>query len=97
MERFDRVAQARALGVLIAHDVPYDENDNGVFVNMSVASPTAVVELEKYVDYVRLQQEFLAERESERHTLLDNYFKGGDDVHEATCSGSSTETSSRVR
>jgi len=82
VEQLDRVAQARALGVLMAHNVPYDENDNGVFVNMSVASATAVAELEKYVEYVRLQHEFLAERESERHTLLDNYFKGGDDVQD---------------
>jgi predicted metallo-beta-lactamase superfamily hydrolase len=91
--KLERVAQARALKVLLDHQIPYDENGNGVFVNLSAAPESAVAELEKYLEYVRLQQEFLAEREAERDNLVQNYFKNPPHVH-GEWSGSSTAPSS---
>ncbi len=89
----ERAAQARALKVLLDHNVPFDENANGVFVNLSTAPEAAVVELEKYLEYVRLQQEFLAAREVERDNLVQNYFKEPGVGH-AEWSGPSTVPSS---
>jgi hypothetical protein len=93
VDKLERVAQARALKVLLDHQVPFDENGNGVFVNLSAAPEPAVAELEKYLEYVRLQQAFLAERETERDKLVQNYFKDPPHLH-GEWSGSSTAHSS---
>lgn len=75
IETFDRANQARALKILLDHNVPYDENGNGVFVNMANIPEEALVALRKYSGYVKLQHTFLETQEQEKEMLLQNYFK----------------------
>ena len=57
------------------NSVSFDENANGVFVNMSNIQPEIIEELEKFVGYVKLQQKFLQDQEKEKEQLRENYFK----------------------
>ena len=75
IETFDRANQARALKILLDHDVPYDENGNGVFVNMANIPEEALGALQKYSAYVKLQHTFLETQEQAKEKLLENYFK----------------------
>jgi predicted metallo-beta-lactamase superfamily hydrolase len=76
IEQFDRADQARALKIILDNDVAYDENANGVFVNMANIPADVLVKLAKYAGYVHLQQNLLEDQEAEKETLLQNYFKG---------------------
>lgn len=75
IEMFDRANQARALKILLDRDVPYDENGNGVFINMANIPEDALVELLKYAGYVKLQHTFLQTQENAKEELRQNYFK----------------------
>ena len=57
------------------NSVSFDENANGVFVNMSNIQSEVIEELEKFVGYVKLQQKFLQDQEKEKEQLRENYFK----------------------
>ena len=75
LEAFERSNQARALKILMDNAVSFDENANGVFVNMSNIKPEIIEQLEKFVGYVKLQQQFLQDQEAEKEQLRENYFK----------------------
>ena len=75
LEGFERGNQARALKILMDNTVSFDENANGVFVNMSNIRPEVIEELQKFVGYVKLQQQFLQDQEKEKELLRENYFK----------------------
>ena len=75
LEGFERSNQARALKILMDNSVSFDENANGVFVNMSNVQPDVVDQLQKFVGYVELQQQFLQGQEREKEQLRENYFK----------------------
>ena len=75
LEAFERGNQARALKILMDNSVSFDENANGVFVNMSNIQSEVIEELEKFVGYVKLQQKFLQDQEKEKEQLRENYFK----------------------
>jgi hypothetical protein len=85
IEQFERSSQARALRILTDNDVPYDENPNGVFVNMSNIPTNVVDKLDKYVTYVKLQQQFLQDQELEKEVLRQNYFKPPQQEHQPPC------------
>jgi hypothetical protein len=75
LEGFERSNQARALKILIDNSVSFDENANGVFVNMSNVELDVIEQLQKFVGYVALQQNFLEGQEREKDLLRENYFK----------------------
>jgi|TARA_B110000971_G_C20003910_1_gene498198 hypothetical protein len=75
LECFELSNQARALRIIINHSVSYDENANGVFVNMSNVQSEVIEELQRFVGYVNLQQQFLQDQEKEKDLLRENYFK----------------------
>ena len=75
LEGFERSNQARALKILIDNSVSFDENPNGVFVNMSNIQADVIEQLQKFVGYVKLQQKFLQDQEAEKELLRENYFK----------------------
>jgi len=75
LEGFERSNQARALKILIDNSVSFDENANGVFVNMSNVELDVIEQLRKFVGYVALQQNFLEGQEREKDLLRENYFK----------------------
>jgi hypothetical protein len=75
LEEFERSNQARALKILIDNSVSFDENANGVFVNMSNIEHDVIEQLQKFVGYVELQQQFLEDQEKEKDLLRKNYFK----------------------
>ena len=85
IEQFERSNQARALRILTDNDVPYDENSNGVFVNMSNIPTDVVDKLDKYVTYVKLQQQFLQDQEQEKEVLRQNYFKLAQQEQQPPC------------
>ena len=57
------------------HNSSYDENQNGIFINLSNMTPEMHVKIQQFVEYVELQEKQLAIDENEKHELKDNFFK----------------------
>lgn len=56
------------------YNIHLNENQNGVFVNLSKLSPDIVDKLNEYVQYIELQEKILNIDESEKEELKDTYF-----------------------
>ncbi len=56
------------------HDIHLNENQNGVFVNLSKLSPDIADKLNEYVKYIELQEKILNIDETEKEELKDTYF-----------------------
>lgn len=57
------------------HNSSYDENQNGIFINLSNMTPEMHIKIQQFVEYVELQEKQLAIDENEKHELKDNFFK----------------------
>jgi hypothetical protein len=54
------------------HNVPYNENQNGVFINLSNSPPELIDKLTTYLDYAALQKTEIDEGESQREELKES-------------------------
>lgn len=75
IEKFNEVHQLEILRILQTNHIEYSENRNGTFVNLTNLSPNIIKEIEKYVNYVKEQQNILEEQEKEKNKYIKNYFK----------------------
>lgn len=57
------------------HKIPYDENQNGIFINLSKLGADMHDKIRNFVEYVDLQEKQLAIDENEKHGLKDIFFK----------------------
>ena len=56
------------------YNVPYDENQNGIFINLSHLSIPLLERIEKFIQYVEHQELHLSKDETEKNGLKDIYF-----------------------
>ena len=56
------------------HSITYNENNNGIFINMSQLSSDIHEKISNFIDYVELQEKQLAIDEKEKHELKDAFF-----------------------
>lgn len=61
--------------LLNKYNVHLNENQNGIFINLSKLSPEIIDNLIKYVQYIELQEKTLNIDETEKEELKDIYFK----------------------
>jgi len=57
------------------HKISYDENQNGVFINLSQLSPEVHKKIINFINYVDLQEQQLRADENEKDGLKDIFFK----------------------
>jgi hypothetical protein len=56
------------------YNIHLNENQNGIFVNLSTLSPDMIDKLNEYVKYIELQEKILNIDETEKEELKDTYF-----------------------
>ncbi len=56
------------------YKIHLNENQNGIFVNLSTLSPDMIDKLNEYVKYIELQEKILNIDETEKEELKDTYF-----------------------
>jgi hypothetical protein len=56
------------------YQISYDENKNGIFINLSHLSQEVIDKMIKFMEYVDLQEKQLEIDEKEKHELKDAYF-----------------------
>ena len=57
------------------HNIPYDEYQNGIFINMGQLSEEVQTSMYKFIQYVDLQEQQLNDHETEKDGLKDIFFK----------------------
>lgn len=60
--------------LLNKYDIHLNENQNGIFVNLSKLSPDIIDKLNEYVHHIELQEKILNIDEVEKEELKDTYF-----------------------
>lgn len=88
MERLDNIKniieglnkhhQVEILKILDKSNCKLNENKSGVYVNMSYLSEDTIQELEKYLDYIKDQEESLVTMEHQKEEFKNTYFVSDD-------------------
>jgi hypothetical protein len=82
IESMDNVHQIEILRILHqSNDVVLNENDNGIFVNLTNIYPNVLHEIETYVEYVVKQKKQLAKDEITKETIKNTFFNQTIDVN----------------
>jgi hypothetical protein len=78
-DRIDRMSKSQHIElarILIReHHVNYDENKNGIFINMTELTPATMTRIKKFLQYIDLQEENISHVEREMNGLKDTFFK----------------------
>ena len=75
VESMNKLQQCEVFKIFLINEVDYNENSNGIFINLTNVSKNVLKELKKYITYVESQNSFLNEQENQKKIYLNNYFK----------------------
>ena len=75
IESMNKLQQGEVFKIFLINEVDYNENNNGIFINLTNVSKNVLKELKKYITYVESQNNFLQEQEKQKEIYLNNYFK----------------------
>ena len=80
IQELEKIHQLYILNLIITRSVPYSENSNGVFINMSVIAPKVLTEIHNYLKYVELQENQLEDDEVLKANYKKSLFKDNKDI-----------------
>ena len=63
------------------NEVDFNENKNGIFINLSSTDPEIVKKLEEYIDYIEEQQHIINEQEKTKTEYIKEYFTCEDNAN----------------
>jgi hypothetical protein len=66
--------------LLIHNNVPYNENQNGIFVNLVSLPEETYIKILNYITYISTQESSLSETEEKREQLIAEHFHGSGTV-----------------
>jgi len=76
IEQMTKNYQIEVARLLInTHNIAYDENQNGLFINMAQMTEEVKTSLQQFIEYVDLQEQQLNADETEKDGLKDIFFK----------------------
>ena len=76
LEKMNKSQQIELARMLIhEYRVTYDENQNGIFINMSELPPSILEKIRSFLKYIELQEENITNVEREMNGLKDTFFK----------------------
>ena len=80
IQELEKIHQLSILDLVTARSVPYTENSNGVFINMSTISTSVIEEILNYLKYVELQEDQLENDEVLKENYKKSLFKDNKDA-----------------
>lgn len=75
IESMNKLQQGEIFKIFLINEVDYNENNNGIFINLTNISKNVLKELKKYINYVENQNQFLDKQEKQKEIYLNSYFK----------------------
>jgi len=81
VEKLDKFHQVAILKILKSDEkCTLNENNNGIFINLTNIKKDIIIKIEKYLDYVKTQEEQLTNIEQQKEELSNAYFKDNKDI-----------------
>ena len=80
IQELEKIHQLYILNLVILRAVPYTENSNGVFINISTISTEVIEEIRQYLKYVELQENQLEDDEALKERYKKSLFKDTKDI-----------------
>ena len=74
IENMNKLQQKEVFKIFLVNNTDYNENSNGIFINLTNVNKNIIKELKKYIDYVDKQNNFLNKQEKQKEMYLKNYF-----------------------
>lgn len=75
IENLEQIHQIHILKILKNYKVPFTENANGIFINMTIINEETITEIKSYIEYVKLQQKQLEKVEAEKESYKKEFYK----------------------
>jgi hypothetical protein len=75
IESMNKLQQGEIFKIFLINEIDYNENNNGIFINLTNISKNVLKELKKYINYVENQNQFLDKQEKQKEIYLNSYFK----------------------
>jgi hypothetical protein len=76
IQEMDAIHQVNILKIIKKNTVDFTENNNGIFINMSLLDDSTIAEMTKFVRYVNLQEKQLDCVEDIKAQYKKELFKG---------------------
>lgn len=91
IEQMNKLQQKEVFKIFLINNIDYNENNNGIFINLTNVNKNIIKELKKYIEYVDKQNNFLNKQEKQKEMYLKNYFSNN--VSDEPASSSETSSS----
>ena len=80
IERLNKFHQIEILKILKEDEsCTLNENKNGIFINLTGVSEKTIIQMERYLEYVKKQEEQLNDVEQQKDILSNTFFKDNKD------------------
>ena len=97
IEHLNKKQQIEILKIVTKMDIPFSENNNGTFFNLSNLNEDQLSQINSYISYVSDQEETLQELESVKNELCETFFNGNkNNIKDTLTSSVSGEYESQV-
>ena len=75
IESMSKTQQIEIFKIIKSNSLDYNENQNGIFINLTGLKSNIIKELEKYISFINKQNAILSKQEEIKEEYLNNYFK----------------------
>jgi hypothetical protein len=74
IEALPKIHHKEVARILLDNNITFDENKNGMFINLSTVTQEVLEKIARFVSYVDLQQQTIDHGETERKDIKVQYF-----------------------
>mgnify|MGYP001192595967 CR=1 FL=1 len=79
IEKMSKNHQLEIFKIINNNNIDYNENKNGIFINLTSLEKKILKEIEEYIKIVSKQNIYLNEQEEIKENYLNSYFKNNKD------------------
>lgn len=74
IESIDKFHHVKILYILKQYNIPFSENRNGIFVNITNLKKEVIVEIKKILEYIKTQEQQLKDVEQLKNKFKSDFF-----------------------
>tara|TARA_B110000285_G_C14740812_1_gene430670 strand:+ start:92 stop:445 length:354 start_codon:yes stop_codon:yes gene_type:complete len=75
IEKLDKIHHVEIGKILKQNKIKLSENNNGIFINLTVLTPEVVLELKEYLEFIKKQERYINIDEGKKEELENSFFK----------------------
>lgn len=74
IEALDKSQHLEVFKIFNKHGIPFSENKNGIFINIANISDKVVNDINKFLNYIKTQENELITIENQKNEFKQNFF-----------------------